>query len=52
LFSFNDLSDIQKRILFGFYHLAKNIEGEGVSAAPGAALFGWLETAESATCAA
>jgi hypothetical protein len=43
---------MKNRILFGFYHLAKNREGEGVSGAPGTALFVWLETAESATCAA
>jgi hypothetical protein len=38
LFSLYDLSDMKKGILFGFYHLAKNKEGGGVSGAP---LFGW-----------
>jgi hypothetical protein len=31
LFGFYDLPSMIKRILFGFYHLAKNIGGEGVS---------------------
>lgn len=34
LFIFYDLSDIGKRILFGFYHLAKNRGGRGYQARP------------------
>ncbi len=52
LFRFCYLSDMENSILFGFYDLAKNIGGEGVAAAPVAALPGWREAAESATCAA
>jgi hypothetical protein len=34
LFIFYDLSDMEKRILFGFYHLAKNRGGRGYQARP------------------